>query len=218
MGLSYFSYDVRTLGGGHNLSNVPTGSRDGEVLEIANSGTSQVQLADTAQVLFREGSVTLEPGDTVRLLWSAERWRETGRVAEAAESSFSAVNSVEWVNVADHTALLQNVLVDAGHIYLGPGVWVISDWLTIKSNTRLQLHPEAVIKRSVAMPEFAIAIFVPYGTTNVIIEGGRLDGNKQSEEVGAGGRAMGIGILGGQDVIVRDMIIYNWPADVTGGS
>ncbi len=223
MGLNYTSYVVEGRGADTTaLANLPLGQKDGEILEIVNTGSSNQTIEDTSILSLVDGGITLEPNDTVRLRWNTGRWNEISRgVRDALVSSTgadSAITFLEPGELSDHTTMLQNALDDAGHIYLAAGTYYVSDSLRFSNYTRFQLHPEAIIQRMLSMPETSICLYVDWQTHHVIIEGGSLDGNKQSAEVGAGGQCMGIGILGAQDITVRDMTIYDWPADEGGGS
>ena len=74
-----------------------------------------------------------------------------------------------------------------------------------------------MIKRSLSMPTSTQMIRLAHAQ-RVLVEGGSLDGNKQSDVVGAGGQCTGLATAGATDVEIRNMQIYNWPADPTGGS
>ena len=117
-------------------------------------------------------------------------------------------------DLTDRTTELNTILSGAGHIYLGPGLYMISGSLNVQSNTHLQLHPQAIIRRSLSTPTQTQMVRLS-DRSNVIIEGGVLDGNKQSNTPGIGGQCQGLALAGGQDILIRDMEIKNWPEDAT---
>jgi hypothetical protein len=114
----------------------------------------------------------------------------------------------------DRTMDLQAALDDGGIVYLGPGLYIISNHIDIKSNTHLQLHPLAIIRRSLRTPAQTQMIRL-INVYNVIIEGGVIDGNKQSAVPGVGGQCSGLTFSGSHDVVIRDMEIKNFPEDAT---
>ena len=114
----------------------------------------------------------------------------------------------------DRTMDLQAALDDGGIVCLGPGLYIISNHIDIKSNTRLQLHPQAIIRRSLSTPTQTQMIRL-INVHNVIIEGGTIDGNKQSEIPGVGGQCSGLTFAGSHDVAIRDIEIKNFPEDAT---
>jgi hypothetical protein len=114
----------------------------------------------------------------------------------------------------DRTTDLQTALDDGGIVYLGPGLYIISNHIDIKSNTRLHLHPHAIIRRSLNTPAQTQMIRL-INVYNVIVEGGVIDGNKQSPVPGVGGQCSGLTFSGSHDVVIRDVEIKNFPEDAT---
>jgi hypothetical protein len=72
---------------------------------------------------------------------------------------------------------------------------MVSGPIDIADDTHLQLHPLAVIKRSLSMPTSTQMIRLAHAQ-RVLVEGGSLDGNKQSDVVGAGGQCTGLATAG----------------------
>lgn len=121
-------------------------------------------------------------------------------------------------NTTDRTAHINAALALGGHVYIGPGTYMVANHLDMVSNTRLTLHPGAILKRSLSMPTSTQMIRM-VGVGNIIIEGGTIDGAKLAgPSPGGGGQAAGITTSGCSDLVVRDMVIKNFPSDAGGGS
>ena len=152
------------------------------------------------------------------------RWRNNGstKASVGFDGTVTAANipvSVKALGavgngVADDTVAIQAALSAAGHVYIPEGTYLVSNRIDVFSDTRLTLHPRATIKRSVTTPPQTQLIRLSH-VQRVIVEGGVIDGNKQSALPGVGGACQGIALAGGNDITIRDIEIKNFPEDET---
>lgn len=115
----------------------------------------------------------------------------------------------------DRTGGLRDALSNAGHIYLGPGQYMVAEALDLLSYTRLTLHPEAVLRRASTM--HGVQALRMTDVRNIVLEGGRVFGAK-ADGFGGYGQCAGVTTSGATDVVIRDMEIYDWPANDPDGS
>ncbi len=96
-------------------------------------------------------------------------------------------------------------LSGGGTLFIPMGVFVIRD-LRPSDNTRIILHPNAIL---LAHPSIALATPVVYlkGVSNVIIEGGLIDGNRNNLVISGGEARMCLRISDAcQNITIRDML------------
>src|SRR4051812_18841219 len=93
----------------------------------------------------------------------ASEWNSVMQAMDEIRTSILAVSTAAGVvggvrfvksteDTTDRTAELNSILGGAGHIYLGPGLYVISNPINVQSNTHLKLHPNAIVRRSLSTP------------------------------------------------------------------
>lgn len=212
MALSYLSYVTERRGTDSGaLTSLPLSARDGDILEIVNTGSSSVTIASSNNLVLVDGGATLEPEHSVKVRWVGGKWREvTTRAGTDNVEESSVINFLSPGLLSNHTSMLQTALDDAGHIYLAAGTYFVDFELNMSSNTRLQLHPGATMKRMATFPQ-GYQMLRMENVSNIIVEGGCFDGNK-SQGFNGFGQAAGICPTGASDVVIRDLEVKNWPS------
>lgn len=116
----------------------------------------------------------------------------------------------------DDTQAINDALADGSPLYIPEGTYMIdavsSDTnntdggISVPSGAKIVMHPEAILK---AIPNDSNTYNVLRLTnvSNVYIEGGQIQGERDDHETGTGEHGMGLAIRGGSDISVKDTII-----------
>ncbi len=117
------------------------------------------------------------------------------------------------INTVARTSEFNTLLASPGHYYVGPGTYYFDGPVSVSSNVHLELHPMAIFKRKSTMPASTQMFRITFQVSNVIIEGGTWDGVKED---GLYGEATAIATDGVSDILLRNLTIKNWDADIGG--
>lgn len=129
----------------------------------------------------------------------------------------NSVNALGWVNVKDSpfsakgvgtndTTSIQNAInsITQGTVYIPDGVYIVNT-INLKSNMKLLLSPNAILKAAIATNNENPMILLN-GVVNAVIEGGIIDGDNQGFLMWESGL---IRLYGSSDCIIKQVKIKN---------